>query len=45
MPTDPWGNAYVYTKHDSRKYTILSYGADGTPGGDDINADISSDDF
>lgn len=45
VPMDPWGNAYIYQKHDSRKYTILSYGADGTPGGDDINADISSDDF
>jgi general secretion pathway protein G len=45
VPTDPWGNAYIYQKHDSRKYTILSYGADGTPGGDEINADVSSDDF
>ena len=45
VPTDPWGNAYVYQKHDTRKYTILSYGADGTSGGDGINADVSSDDF
>lgn len=45
VPMDPWGNAYVYQKHDSRKYTILSYGADGTPSGDGINADVSSDDF
>lgn len=45
VPVDPWGNAYVYQKHDSRKYTILSYGADGTSGGDEIDADISSDDF
>lgn len=45
VPQDPWGNTYVYNKHDSRRFTIISYGADGTPGGDEINADISSDDF
>ncbi len=45
IPSDPWGNPYVYTKHDARRYTIVSYGANGTPGGDGINADISSDDF
>jgi len=45
VPTDPWGNAYIYQKHDSRKYTIISYGADGTPGGDEVNADVSSDEF
>ncbi|MCK5862829.1 MAG: type II secretion system protein GspG [Candidatus Hydrogenedentes bacterium] len=45
VPQDPWGSTYIYNKHDSRRYTIISYGADGTPGGDEINADISSDDF
>jgi len=45
IPQDPWGNAYVYNKHDSRRYTITSYGADGRPGGDGVNADISSDDL
>ena len=45
VPTDPWGNAYVYQKHDSRKYTIISYGANGTPGGDGVDADVSSDEF
>ncbi len=45
IPQDPWGNTYVYTKHDARRYTIVSYGANGTPGGDGINADISSDDL
>ncbi len=45
IPDDPWGNPYRYTKHDARRYTIVSYGANGTPGGDGINADISSDDL
>jgi len=45
IPQDPWGNSYVYKKHDSRRYTIMSYGADGTPGGEGVDADISSDDL
>ncbi len=42
IPMDPWGKPYVYTKDGTRKFTIMSYGADGAPGGDGINADISS---
>ena len=45
IPPDPWGNEYVYTLVDSRNYTIVSYGADGAPGGSDDDADISSDDL
>lgn len=45
IPKDPWGNSYVYTKEGSRKFTIVSYGADGTPGGSGIDADISSEDL
>ncbi|NLN94414.1 MAG: prepilin-type N-terminal cleavage/methylation domain-containing protein [Candidatus Hydrogenedens sp.] len=45
IPQDPWGNAYVYTKDGARKFTIISYGADGTPGGTGPNEDISSDNF
>ena len=45
VPMDPWGNAYIYTKESARKYKIVSNGADGAPGGDGINADISSDEF
>lgn len=45
IPLDPWGNAYIYTKETARKYKIVSMGADGTQGGDGINADISSDEF
>lgn len=43
IPTDPWGNPYVYTLEGSRDFKIVSYGADGVPGGEDENADISSD--
>ena len=43
IPTDPWGNPYVYTVEGSSKYKIVSYGADGSPGGTDVDADISSD--
>lgn len=45
IPKDPWGNAYVYTKDGSRNFKIVSYGADGSPGGTEVNADISSDEF
>ncbi len=45
IPPDPWGNEYMYTLEDSRNYTIVSYGADGVPGGSDEDADISSDDL
>jgi len=42
IPTDPWGNPYKYTPEGS-KFTIVSYGADGAPGGAEYDADISSD--
>lgn len=45
VPTDPWGNAYVYSSDSSRSFKIVSYGADGTPGGSGYEADISSDDL
>lgn len=44
VPLDPWGNPYVYTA-EGGKYTIISYGADGVPGGTGSDADISSDDL
>lgn len=43
VPKDPWGNRYVYLV-SAGKFLIKSYGADGTPGGDGENADITSDD-
>ncbi len=45
VPLDPWGNAYVYKLEGSRDFEIISYGADGQPGGDGIDADISSKDL
>jgi general secretion pathway protein G len=42
---DPWGNDYVYicpgTKHPD-SYDIISYGADGKSGGDNMDADVSN---
>lgn len=43
IPTDPWGNAYVYTapgKHNTQEYDLMSYGKDGKEGGDGDNADV-----
>jgi general secretion pathway protein G len=41
---DPWGNALelVVPGPDNRPFEVLSYGADGQPGGEGENADISS---
>jgi general secretion pathway protein G len=41
IPQDPWGNEYVYT-NEGGKPVLLSYGADGQPGGEGPDADISS---
>ncbi len=44
VPNDPWGRPYVYKypgEHGDDP-DIISYGADGAPGGDGINADIVS---
>ena len=45
LPLDPWGNPYQYQLEGSRKYTIISLGADGAPGGEDVDADIRSDEI
>ena len=44
IPKDPWGHDYVYKfpgDHGDEP-DIVSYGADGQPGGDGTNADIVS---
>lgn len=44
VPKDPWGHDYVYKfpgDHGDEP-DIISYGADGQPGGDGINADVVS---
>jgi general secretion pathway protein G len=45
LPKDPWDREYMYTLQGSSKYTIVSYGGDGAPGGSDYDADITSDDL
>jgi general secretion pathway protein G len=42
LPRDPWGNDYVYIipGPGGLRYEIVSYGADGEPGGDGDSADI-----
>lgn len=44
LPDDPWGRPYRYAAPgpDSTPYQIMSYGADGEPGGEGENADIKS---
>ena len=44
LPLDPWGNPYVYIIPGTRgeTYEVLSYGADGQPGGDGKASDIST---
>ncbi len=43
LPTDPWGKPYVYrSPSEHGPYEIISYGADGAPGGDGDNRDITS---
>jgi len=44
IPPDPWGNPYVYRfpgEHGEMP-DITSFGADGQPGGEGVNADIVS---
>lgn len=44
LPADPWGGPYVYLCPGTHgeQFEILSYGADGAPGGEGEAADISS---
>ncbi len=43
LPRDPWGQNYVYAQPGSRgEVDVLSYGADGKPGGEGKNADVGN---
>ena len=44
IPGDPWGSLYIYRNpgENNLSFSIISYGADGKPGGEGINADIHS---
>lgn len=43
IPTDPWDKEYVYLL-EGGKPVIISYGRDGSPGGEDEDQDVSSKD-
>ena len=40
LPADPWGNPYQYEPLSSNMVALYSFGADGEPGGEDINSDV-----
>ncbi len=44
VPLDPWNHPYVYKYPGDHgdEPDIISYGADGQPGGEGVNADIAS---
>ncbi len=41
-PIDPWDHPLAYRKLSGSKFEIVSYGADGKPGGEGVNADLTS---
>ena len=45
IPLDSWGNEYHYELAPGGDPVIISYGADGQPGGEGKDADISSEDL
>jgi general secretion pathway protein G len=43
VPKDPWGNDYIYLSPGLQgEFDIISYGADGVPGGENENKDINN---
>jgi general secretion pathway protein G len=40
LPVDPWGNALVYEPDGERGFDVLSYAADGAPGGTGADEDL-----
>lgn len=44
IPTDPWGKPYMYKSPgpEGREYEIISYGADGQPGGSGEDVDVAN---
>lgn len=43
LPNDPWGNPYQYLNPGLRgEVDVMSFGADGRPGGTGFDADIGS---
>jgi general secretion pathway protein G len=47
VPLDPWGHEYVYRypgQYNENEYDLICYGADGQPGGQDWDEDITNHD-
>ncbi len=43
LPNDPWGREYIYlSPGESGSFDILTYGRDGSEGGEGFDADISN---
>jgi general secretion pathway protein G len=43
LPNDPWGRPYQYVNPGVKgEIDVFSFGADGQPGGEGVNADIGS---
>ncbi len=43
LPLDPWGNAYRYRiPGTAGDFDLMSYGADGAPGGEGEDADVTN---
>ena len=45
LPLDPWGNEFQYESpgtNNQDSYDLWSFGRDGIPGGDDLNADLGN---
>jgi general secretion pathway protein G len=45
LPTDPWGESYHYEspgQNNPDSFDLWSYGADGAPGGEGVDADIGN---
>ena len=40
LPTDAWGNEFIYEKTGTRTYNLYSLGADGVEGGEGEDEDI-----
>ena len=42
-PIDPWGQPYAYRNPgEAGSFDLMSYGADGQPGGEGLDADITN---
>jgi general secretion pathway protein G len=43
VPKDPWDNEFIYLSPGvNSDFDLMSYGADGEPGGEDMNKDINN---